>query len=88
MIEWKIGENVPWSVSWTGEDSYDLQASSDFPGFVDLVQVQRPGSGSPKFAAVHVTRQRVGMLEQLCHVCGRKTVRGIGICSRWNRAGL
>ncbi len=76
MVEWKIGENVPWSVSWTREDSYDLQASSDFPGFVDLVQVERPGEGSPKFAAVHVTRQRVGMMGQLCHVCGRKTVRG------------
>ncbi len=69
-----IGETVPWSVSWTGEDSYDLVASADFPGFADLVQVQRPGEGVPKFAAVHVTRQRMGILGQLCHVCGRRTM--------------
>ena len=75
MIDWKIGENVPWSVSWTGEDSYNLVASSAFPGFVDLEQVQNAGEGSPKFAAVHVTRQRLGMLGQLCHVCGRATTR-------------
>ncbi len=71
---WVIGENVPWSVSWTAEDSYDLHASQNFPGMADLVQVQRPGEGSPKFAAVHVTRQRLGMLGQLCHVCGRRTL--------------
>ena len=75
MIDWVIGENVPWSVSWTGEDSYDLVVSDTFPGYVDLVQVQKPGEGSPKFAAVHVTRQRMGMLGQLCHVCGRATTR-------------
>ncbi len=70
---WKIGENVPWSVSWTGEDSFSLSASGDFPGYFDLLQADRPGSGAPKFAALHVTRQRLGMIGQLCHVCGRRT---------------
>ena len=74
MSMWKIGENVPWSVSWTGEQSFDLQPSEDFPGRFDLVQVQRPGEGVPRFAAVHVTRQRIGMQRQWCHVCGRPTL--------------
>jgi hypothetical protein len=71
---WQIGRNVPWSVSWTGEQTYDLQESADFPGLVDLVQAERPKLGTPKFAALHVTRHRAGMVRQLCHVCGRRTL--------------
>ena len=74
LIDWKIGENVPWSVSWTGEATFSLRASQDFPGLVDLVQESRPGEGSPKFAVVHITRQRLGIMGQLCHVCGRRTL--------------
>ena len=66
---------MPWTVSWTGEGSFDLAASSDFPGLVDLVQVERPGEGSPRFKALHVTRHRAGMARHLCHVCGRPTPR-------------
>lgn len=73
---WSIGKNVPWSVSWTGEQSFDLQASNDFPGFMEVVQIQRPGEGAPRFAAQHVTRHRVGMTNHLCHVCGRRTLNG------------
>ena len=74
--KWSVGENVPWSVSWTGEDSYELAASAAFPGYAELMQAQRPGEGVPRFAAVHVTRQRLGVLGQLCHVCGRRTLNG------------
>lgn len=70
---WRIGENVPWSVSWTGEQSFELKPSRDFPGLTDLVQMHNPGVGAPAFAAVHVTRQRLGMANHLCHVCGRPT---------------
>ncbi len=73
MRKWVIGQDVPWTVSWTGEDSYELAASRTFSGCFELVQVQRPGEGTPRFAAVHVTRQRLGVLGQLCHVCGRRT---------------
>jgi len=72
---WSIGANVPWSVAWTGEQSFTLQVSKDFPGLMDLVQVQRPGDGSPKFAAQHVTRHRLGMVRHLCHVCGEPTLK-------------
>lgn len=70
---WRIGENVPWSVSWTGESAFDLRPSQDFPGLTDLVQEQKPGVGSPVFGFVHVSRQRMGMVRHLCHVCGRPT---------------
>jgi len=72
---WVIGKNVPWSVSWTDEQSYDLQLSNDFPGLVDLVQIQRQGMGTPRFAALHITRHRMGMAQHLCHVCGKPTPR-------------
>jgi len=29
--EWSIGKNVPWSVSWTGEQSFDLRVQTTFP---------------------------------------------------------
>lgn len=74
--EWTIGKNVPWSVSWTGEQSFDLHISEDFPGLMEVVQIQRPGDGSPRFAAQHVTRHRRGMTTHLCHVCGRRTLKG------------
>ena len=47
--------------------------SEDFSGLVEVVQVQRQGDGSPKFAAQHVTRHRLGMADHLCHVCGKPT---------------
>jgi hypothetical protein len=73
---WQIGANVPWTVSWSGEQSFDLQLSDDFPGLVDLVQAQLPGQGAPRFAAMHVSRHRAGMRDHLCHVCGRPTLKG------------
>ena len=64
---------VPWSVAWSGEQAFRLQPSSDFPGMVELDQKQAPGVGEPLFAAVHVTRQRRGIVDLLCHVCGEPT---------------
>jgi hypothetical protein len=72
---WRIGGNVPWSVGWTGEQHFNLVESRDFPGLVDLVQVERPGEGTPKFAQMHVGRHRLGIAKHHCHVCGRRTPR-------------
>jgi hypothetical protein len=74
--EWLIGANVPWSVAWTGEQKFNIQISDDFPGRLEVVQVERQGEGTPKFAAQHVTRHRRGMADHLCHVCGRPTPKG------------
>ena len=66
---------IPWSVVWTGELSFRLQPSRDFPGMTEVDQKSAPGVGEPIFAAVHVTRQRRGMVDLLCHVCGKPTPR-------------
>ncbi len=70
---WRVGENVPWTVSWTGEQHFELGISKDFPGCVDLVQAENPGQGAPRFRALHVTRHRLGMAALVCHVCGQPT---------------
>lgn len=62
-------------MSWSGENAFDLQPSTDFPGLIDLVQQENPGVGVPRFAAMHVGRQRRGMVQHLCHVCGKPTPR-------------
>jgi hypothetical protein len=72
--KWIVGRNVPWSVSWTGEEKFSLRESQDFPGSFDLNQTQAPGVGVPKFAALNTTRQRMGMAQHLCHVCGKRTL--------------
>ena len=66
---------IPWSVAWTGEQSFWLQPSRDFPGMVELEQAQAIGVGEPLFASINVTRQRRGMVDHLCHVCGKPTPR-------------
>jgi hypothetical protein len=72
---WRIGENVPWSVAWSAELEFSLQMSDDFPGLLEVVQTDRQGQGVPRFAAQHITRHRAGMAGHLCHVCGRITPR-------------
>lgn len=70
---WRVGESVPWSVAWTGEQSFRLAPSRDFPGFTDLIQTEAPGQGTPIFAVNHITRNRRGLFQHLCHVCGTPT---------------
>jgi hypothetical protein len=72
---WRVGESVPWSVAWSGEQSFRLQRSSIFPGMIEVDQAERPGVGEPLFAAIHVSRHRRAMAKHLCHVCGRPTVK-------------
>ena len=70
---WRVGESVPWSVAWSGEQEFRLQKSTTFPGMIEVTQVERPGVGVPVFGAVHVDRQRRGLAQHLCHVCGQPT---------------
>lgn len=67
---------APWSVAWSGEQAFRLQPSRDFPGLTELDQKEAPGVGEPIFAAVHVTRQRRGIVDLKCHVCGEPTRPG------------
>lgn len=72
---WQPGVSVPWTVSWSGENGFDLRPSVDFPGLLDLVQVENLGVGVPRFAMMNITRHRRAMVHQLCHVCGKPTAR-------------
>ena len=64
---------IPWSVSWTGEQAFRVQPSRDFPGMLELDQRHAPGVGEPVFAVMHVSRQRRAVADLLCHVCGQPT---------------
>jgi hypothetical protein len=72
----RIGLDIPWSAAWTGEQAFRVQPSQDFPGMLELDQRQAPGVGEPLFAAIHVTRQRRGIIDLLCHICGEPTDAG------------
>lgn len=71
----RIGIDIPWSVAWSGEQAFRVQPSADFPGLLELDQRHAPGVGEPLFAAIHATRQRRGMIDHLCHICGAPTPR-------------
>jgi len=71
---WVVGESVPWSVAWTGEQAFVLRPDLDFPGHLELVQTSALGEGRPIFAFNHMTRNRRGQIEYLCHVCGAPTL--------------
>lgn len=68
-----IGVDAPWSVAWSSEMAFRVIPSRDFPGLLEVDQKQSIGEGEPVFAMVHVTRQRRGMVDFICHVCGRRT---------------
>jgi hypothetical protein len=70
---WQVGEAVPWSVAWSGEQEFRLQPSATFPGMIEVTQAERPGQGIPLFGALHVDRHRRAMAQHLCHICGEPT---------------
>jgi len=66
---------APWSAAWSGEQSLTVDLSRDFPGLLEVNQAQAPGAGEPLFGAMNATRLRRGLIDLLCHVCGKPTVR-------------
>ena len=76
---WAIGETVAWSTAWSKETAFALRPSLDFPGMTEVSQIDRQGIGEPNFAAVHVDRQRRGLVDFRCHVCGKPVPAG----DRW-----
>jgi hypothetical protein len=71
--EWRIGETVPWVVAWSGEDRFGLGPSPVFPAYRELTQAEAPGVGAPMFRGMHLARQRRGLVNDLCQICGRAT---------------
>ena len=54
---------------------FRLEPSAVFPGQAEVVQLEAPGEGKPVLDGMHLLRQRRGVLQNLCHVCGRPTPR-------------
>jgi len=77
--QWRIGDNVPWVVPWSGEMRFGLAPSASFPGRMEAVQASQPGVGEPVMGGMHLIRQRLGVVRHLCHVCGAPTPPG----DRW-----
>lgn len=63
----------PWSAAWSGEQAFRIRPSSDFPGLMELDQKEARGVGEPLFAIIHANRQRRGIIDLICHVCGQPT---------------
>jgi hypothetical protein len=70
---WRIGENLPWTASWTAEAAFRLEPSTAFPGLRELIQREAPGEGEPQFQGMNLMRQRRGIVGHLCQVCGEAT---------------
>jgi ferredoxin len=72
---WRIGDNVPWVVPWTGEGEFKLKQSTAFPDRFEVTQTEAQGQGAPVMGGMHLERQRAGVERWLCHVCGQPTPR-------------
>jgi hypothetical protein len=70
---YRIGENVPWVVPWSGETGFALALSPRFKDQLEVVQGIAPGVGAPMLKGMHLMRQRAGVADHLCHVCGQPT---------------
>jgi len=70
---WIIGLNVPWSVSWSAEDRYEIRNCRWASGMPAVWSPHKPGEGHPIFAKPHMVRQRRSIAEYRCTVCGEKT---------------
>ena len=73
---WRIGENGPWVSPWSNELGFSLVASERFPDQLEVIQSLAPGFGTPMLKGMHLMRQRLGVAEHLCHVCGKPTTPG------------
>lgn len=61
---------VPWTVAWTGEDSYFI-GTCRFSRHPAICQAEAPGVGKPTFGKPHWQRQRRCIAEGRCDLCGK-----------------
>ena len=69
----KVGHDVPWVTSWTGEALLGIGACSTVRGALAICQVQSPGVGKPQYSKNHLVRQRESVVRMLCPMCGGRT---------------
>jgi hypothetical protein len=69
----KVGHDVPWVTSWTGEALLGVGRCAVLGGRLAIGQVQDPGRGKPQYSKNHMVRQRLSVLRMLCPMCGKPT---------------
>lgn len=75
----KIGVDVPWITSWSGEAMLGAGPCSTVSGRWAIAQEERPGFGKPYYSQNHARRQRECVRDMLCPMCGWPTTTG----DRW-----
>ena len=77
----KVGVDVPWVTSWTGEPSLGVGPCPSVGGALAILQADSPGQGKPLYSQNHAVRQRLSVRDMLCPMCGRPT----GAEDRWTQ---
>ena len=60
---------VPFTVSWTGENTFSVDRCA-YSGRPAICQAVAPGVGKPLFGKPHWQRQREAIAHELCDLCG------------------
>lgn len=61
---------VPWTVGWTGEESFRI-GHCHYSQMPAICQAVAPGVGKPSFGKPHWNRQRECIAECRCDLCGK-----------------
>jgi hypothetical protein len=69
----KVGVDVPWVTSWTGEVVLGVRPCASVGGALAIVQADDAGIGKPLYSQNHAVRQRLSVNQMLCPMCGRPT---------------
>lgn len=69
----KVGIDVPWVTSWTGEPSLGVSPCPSVGGALAILQADRPGQGKPLYSQNHAVRQRLSVRDMRCPMCGEPT---------------
>lgn len=69
----KVGIDVPWVTSWTGEPSLGVGPCPSVGGALAILQADRPGQGKPLYSQNHAVRQRLSVRDMRCPMCGEPT---------------
>jgi hypothetical protein len=69
----KVGADVPWVTSWTGEPSLGAGPCPSVGRALAIRQVENPGMGRPLYSQNHAVRQRLSVRDMRCPMCGQPT---------------
>lgn len=77
----KVGVDVPWVTSWTGEPNAGVGSCPSVGGALAILQTASPGNGKPLYSQNHAVRQRLSVRDMLCPMCGQRTAAN----DRWTQ---